>query len=167
VATLKCLCGASFKPNAHQETLIEQARANSMSEILLDCPECMDSVSLSLAPGGRPAPEREPETPPPLRCPVLHCSGWVSLIPPSATAKGAKRRIKEQAFWGCGECGSVWYDANNLQREITAIVKRFAYRKKCYVKRGGKWEPASSLVKGYETRVEAEPVDKVKDYVRG
>jgi hypothetical protein len=76
---------------------------------------------------------------------------------------------KEEPFWGCGECGSMWYDKANLLKEIEAIVNRFKYRKKCYRKVKGEWQPADmeKIPDDYEERVENEPEDDATDYVRG
>ena len=57
------------------------------------------------------------------RCPVSRCSGWVVLVADP----------EERSFWGCGECGSVWYNRSKLFEEICKIINRFPYRQRCYV----------------------------------
>jgi hypothetical protein len=65
----------------------------------------------------------------------------------------------EEAFWGCGECGSVWHAKQDLLQEITAIVRRFPYREHCYENVEGSWEPGkpSKEVADYPERVASEP----------
>lgn len=59
----------------------------------------------------------------------------------------------------------MWYDKENLLKEIDAIVKRFRYRRKCCKKVKGKWESADSPVEpdGYYELVGDEPADGAKD----
>jgi hypothetical protein len=79
------------------------------------------------------------------------------------------REEDEGPFWGCGECGSIWYKKANLFKEIENIVKKFAYRKKCYRKSKREWLPAApdKIPDDYEERVVDEPDDEGDDYVRG
>lgn len=94
----------------------------------------------------------------PYRCPVSHCAGWVDLI-----------EDKTSSFFGCGECGSMWYDEKNFQKEITQIISLYDYRAKCYNMIEDKWMPApfKNEDKNYESLVESEPFDKSKSFIRG
>ncbi|UVM50373.1 MULTISPECIES: hypothetical protein [unclassified Pseudomonas] len=71
-------------------------------------------------------------------------------------------------FWGCGECGSVWYEESNFQKEITEIIARHPYRGGSYEKINGKWLPAtlSSEPVNYEELVKKEPPDENDELVR-
>ncbi|KRD08140.1 hypothetical protein ASE21_15710 [Flavobacterium sp. Root901] len=92
------------------------------------------------------------------RCPVSHCIGWVDLIDDD-----------NSSFFGCGECGSIWYEEKNFQKEITQIISLYEYRTKCYEEIGEKWLPAlfENEDKNYEILVESEPFDKSKSFIRG
>ncbi|WP_276378603.1 hypothetical protein [Flavobacterium sp. H4147] len=94
----------------------------------------------------------------PYRCPVSHCAGWVDLI-----------EDKTSSFFGCGECGSMWHDEKNFQKEITQIISLHDYRAKCYNMIEDKWMPApfKNEDKNYESLVESEPFDKSKSFIRG
>lgn len=92
------------------------------------------------------------------RCPVSHCSGWVVFVdhdPPG--------------FWGCCECGADWEDEGSLQREISNIVVKHAYRAKCYQANGNQWLPAprGDETPDYESLVEAEAWDRSSTFRRG
>jgi hypothetical protein len=89
------------------------------------------------------------------RCPVSACSGWVDFI-----------EGDDRPFWGCGECGSLWYQKVNLLKEIEAITRLFPYRNECYSQVGGEWLPAAHS-DDYERRVEEEPQNQSDDFVRG
>ncbi|MCL2713505.1 MAG: hypothetical protein FWD68_02640 [Alphaproteobacteria bacterium] len=108
----------------------------------------------------RTAPEAG--TPEPLsqerwKCPVSHCDGWVSHV-----------GSDEIAFWGCGECGSVWLDKDNLVREAREIVARFPYRAAFHEDVGGRLRPSRMIgFPGNSEKVEGEPVDTYPDFERG
>jgi hypothetical protein len=125
-----------------------------MHFIMLECPNCGLSSGYDPIAGGEPEEEE-----PGLCCPVSGCTGTVSYV----------EDLEERPFWGCGECGSIWYEEKNLQAEISAIVEKYPYRRKCYVKRGGKWAPAdlSKIPDDYNERVEREPDGVGPEYVRG
>jgi hypothetical protein len=95
----------------------------------------------------------------PLRCPVSHCTGWVSQVTSS----------DEPAFWGCGECGAIWYREESLGQEIADIVVRYPYRAPCYTQTGGTWHPAPVEAEhsDYEDLVQTEPWDERSDFTRG
>jgi hypothetical protein len=57
-----------------------------------------------------------------LRCPCKTCSGYISYIEDSP------------GFWGCGECGSTWFNKDDLFRDIENISKQYSYRQKVYIK---------------------------------
>lgn len=83
----------------------------------------------------------------PLRCPEVCCTGWVSEVDDG-----------DEHFWGCGECGNVWYDRGELDEAIGDIVSQFPYRKKVYRKSKGSWQPVplDDEPEDYEELVEEE-----------
>ncbi len=95
----------------------------------------------------------------PYRCPVSCCAGFVSLVDDE----------DDDSFWGCGECGAIWYEKQKLMDEITAIIKQFDYRLACYEQSNGGWVPASldNEPDEYEDLVYEEPKDESEDCVRG
>jgi len=122
--------------------------------VALECPLCGRAWLAKFAVG--PLEKAQPQ----LRCPVLHCAGWVDHI----ENQGPK------PFWGCGGCGSRWFDLANLHKEISEMVVRYSYRKKCYKKAArGTWLPVPLAKQDgdYEDNVEREPRDKKRSFVRG
>ena len=83
----------------------------------------------------------------PLRCPEIGCTGWISEVDDG-----------DEHFWGCGECGNIWYDRAELDQAIDEIVSQFSYRKKVYRKSEKTWEPVplGKEPRNYEELVEAE-----------
>ena len=57
----------------------------------------------------------------PYRCPVSACAGYVSFNEESE---------EDDEFWGCGECGSIWFDKENLLSEIDQIILQFKVSRK-------------------------------------
>jgi hypothetical protein len=93
------------------------------------------------------------------RCPVSGCAGHVELVTEQDIVP----------HWNCAECGSIWYKKENLLKEISGIVKRFPYRKRCYRKSHDGWAPADSgkISLDYERYIGGEPEDGREDAVRG
>lgn len=155
VLKVKCSeCGKDFTPTDEQKKFIKESKSRDMELIIFECGNCHRSTFYNPQ-TGRPPPDMKEVV---YRCPVSQCSGNVSYI-----------KYEEGPFWGCSECGSMWYDKKNLLKEIDTIVKRFTYRGKCYRKVKGKWEPADSPVEpdDYYEMVAEEPDDGAKDFVRG
>jgi hypothetical protein len=86
-----------------------------------------------------------------LRCPEVTCTGWVSEVDDG-----------DEHFWGCGECGTVWSERDELDDSIREAVKKYPYRKKCYRKSGDTWKPVplDKEPDDYEQRVEQESDDE-------
>ncbi len=86
-----------------------------------------------------------------LRCPEEGCIGWVSFVEPGSG----------EAFWGCGECGSVWSSQAELHKAIEEIVERYEYRRASYVRTEDGWSAASldDEHPDYEELVEEEDLD--------
>jgi hypothetical protein len=153
-------CGATFKPlDTPEADLVRRAAKARIDELNVDCPRCkkwtaINPVAVVAGKDGTVV------STPTYRCPVSACAGWVSYV---ASNK------KKGPFWGCGECGSIWFTKANLLKEIDKIIKKFAYRKKCYRKSKGEWVPAApdKMPDDYEERVENEPEDASDEYVRG
>lgn len=122
-------CRSEFKLNKQQQDFYNRAIDQGMPMIMLECANCGFGFPLQLT--------KQPETQisENYRCPVRRCSGWVSLVD-----------TEEKPFWGCGECGSMWYDKANLFKEITEIVKLYPYRKKSYKKSKSTWIPNQARV---------------------
>lgn len=152
---IKCTgCGRVFTPTGEQMEFIKKARARGMELIMLDCGTGLCYSRYNPQMGKEAAIKKEVA----FRCPASRCTGNVTYV-----------KDDEGPFWGCGACGSIWYDKKNLLKEIDAIVKHFKYRRKCYRKVRGKWAPAarSKEPDDYCEMVEQEPPDKAKEFVRG
>lgn len=83
----------------------------------------------------------------PFRCPESTCIGWVSQV-----------EDDDETFWGCGECGTVWSDSDELSEAIDGAIEKHPYRKKCYRKTRSKWNPVplDKQPDDYEELVEQE-----------
>ncbi|GAB4142385.1 MAG: hypothetical protein Tsb009_12660 [Planctomycetaceae bacterium] len=92
----------------------------------------------------------------PLRCPTPVCIGWVTYI-----------EDDDGNFWGCGECGEVWFSRKDLNAAIKEITDTYNYRKACYTKSGRNWVAADPANEpdDYEELVEDEdyPEDDDED----
>lgn len=153
-------CGKRFNPleTKHAE-MVRRCAADGDKRLAIECPHCEGYTTLNpvgvLA--GKDGSVVSSHT---YRCPVSACAGWVNYVDSDED---------EGPFWGCGECGSIWYKKAALLKEIDTIIKKFSYRKKCYRKVKGAWVPADAdkTPDDYEERVENEPEDESREYVRG
>lgn len=147
-------CHRTFTLSNQQAILVTDMLKRNLNFIMIECPLCGLATNY----------KAENETmqkliqPSPYRCPVSHCSGWVEFIDENSSG-----------FFGCGECGSMWYEEKNLQKEITHIISLYNYRAKCYEMISYKWIPASfkNEDKNYSYLVDFEPLDKIKNFIRG
>jgi uncharacterized Zn finger protein len=145
------ICKHVFRPSDEQNAFIDRSRGKGMKFVMLKCPNCGSHSSVSIV-------EEPPEPEVTYRCPVAGCWGWVSEVDDGG-----------DKFWGCGECGSIWRSLASLEKEITAIVARFPYRRKSYRKKGAHWAPGelTKEVSDYEDRVASEPPDSSDEFERG
>jgi hypothetical protein len=146
------ICKHNYVPKKQQAKFMAESREKGMKFVMLSCLRCGSGCSVQLVPD---APEHEP----PYRCPVAGCYGWVSHV----------QETPRKSFWGCGECGSIWKTLAALEKEITAIVAKYAYRKKSYRKKAGNWLPADPTKEpsDYDERVLSEAADESESFERG
>ena len=157
--TIECQkCGKRFDPlSTPFADMIRCFAEGKQADLGIECPLCAKYTNFN--PTAFMAGEAATPSAEPYRCPVSCCAGFVSFV----------EDADEEPFWGCGECGSIWYDKAKLFEEITAIVEQHKYRKRCYQKKKGQWIPADpdKEIADYEDRVYDEPEDESEDYVRG
>ncbi|MFB3302429.1 MULTISPECIES: hypothetical protein [unclassified Pseudomonas] len=148
------LCKETFELDAKQKQFIAPLVAKGQRFIMIECPSCGSSTQYVKAEQPLVTALRAAN----YRCPISQCAGWVDLTDEQSPP-----------FWGCGECGSVWYEEKNLQKEITAIISSFPYRAGSYKKLNGEWIPSdlNSEPKDYEELVAKEPADEHDELVRG
>ncbi|WP_348749476.1 hypothetical protein [Pseudomonas rhodesiae] len=148
------ICDKIFALDAQQHKLIAPMIAKGQRFIMIECPCCGSSTQYVKAEEFLP-PQTDVQN---YRCPVTQCAGWVDFIDEPT-----------RPFWGCGECGSVWYEEKNLQKEITSIIALYPYRASSYKQMNGKWVPGDlrSEAANYEELVEKEPADDHDALVRG
>ncbi len=145
-------CHHCFNPNEAIDQSMRKAQVRGEGLVMLECSACFSDIAWR--PNASP-----PETP--FRCPVSHCSGWVSKLLSDEM---------DRSVLACGECGSEWRDPINFFIEITEIQAQYAYRTSCY-RRGSsiEWSPApfDLEVADYEQKVRDEPLDQKTTFVRG
>jgi uncharacterized Zn finger protein len=149
---IKCSqCNIEFVPAKEQQDFIIQSTSKGMNLIMLECPKCGKLFPINpILSGEVTIPESKP-----LRCPVPRCVGLVSKIDDDNTS-----------FYGCGECGSIWYDKKNLYAEILNIIEIYPYRDSEYIMKGEAILP-SLEIKDYEIQVLKEKEEKRQGFVRG
>ncbi|WP_124365009.1 hypothetical protein [Pseudomonas sp. R3-52-08] len=148
------VCNETFELDAQQQKFVAPLVAKGQNFIMIECPSCGSSTQFVKAAESADG-SVEPAN---YRCPISQCAGWVDLVeePP-------------RSFWGCGACGSIWYEEKNLQKEITGIVALHRYRASSYKQLDGRWVPGdlSSEPENYEELVEKELADDHDQLVRG
>ncbi len=159
IKKIKChTCNKLFTPRDFQINHIKESKQKGCRIISLNCSLCKGDIAYD------PINEKSinmyaKEEELVYRCPIARCTGWVSY---------ASEESDEKSFWGCGECGSIWYNRENLFGEISDIVKKYKYRRKCYIKQKQEWKPADldKEHKDYEDLVVEEEQDKKESYKR-
>jgi uncharacterized Zn finger protein len=150
---IKCPhCNNNFIPDKKQAQFLIDAKVNAMSFIMLNCPNCKKSFPFNPTKLSDVLPG---QTEKPLRCPILGCTGLVS-------------HIKEDSFYGCGECGSIWRDKKNLFRDIANSIKSYSYRSKVYLKEMNRYLPVEpdKEPKDYDDKVRKEKAEKLTSFER-
>lgn len=119
---IKCdQCKETFTASEDQSSFILQSQKKGMKFIMLECLSCYGSFSLNPQTLEVPvAPMRMPEDG--LRCPCSSCCGLISYVD------------DKPPFWGCGECGTVWFSKADLFQNISESIKKHPYRAKVYRK---------------------------------
>lgn len=138
-------CKKFFTATKEQDEFIADAQKKGMSFIMIRCPHCATSYPLNPQSMELPLTDME-ENSVDFRCPKKTCCGVISHIddhPP---------------FWGCGECGSVWFDINELYKDIELILEKFPYRAIAYRLENNKYYPALTQpsVREYEDMIQNE-----------
>lgn len=148
------VCKETFELNAQQQSFVLPLVEKGQRFIMIECPCCGSSTQYVKTADSVQNQNQDVN----YRCPITQCTGWVDFID-----------THSPPFWGCGECGSVWYEERNFQKEITEIVTRHPYRAGSYEKINDKWLPASlsSEPANYEELVKKEPPDEHDELVRG
>ena len=152
-----CECGKAFEASENCPSVnLAAARKAGLTSIKFECKNCRRWVDFNPVTG---KPNKSRASVKAHRCPVAGCAGWVSRV----------KEEGEKPFWGCGECGSVWFRVSNLLKEVDQIIRRYPYRKHCYVKTDGKWQPGDSdnEPRGYEAKIGREEPDESNEYLRG
>jgi hypothetical protein len=151
---LKCTqCTKEFVPTKEQQNFILSAKEKGMKFIMIKCPNCAKSFPFNPILLGEYNPENKA-----IQCPVPRCVGFVSFI-----------NDEKKNFYGCGECGSIWYDKKNLNKEIKVIIEKYSYRTNVYSINNEAIEPVplDQEPKDYENWVSKEEEEKRKNFVRG
>ncbi|WP_347928397.1 hypothetical protein [Pseudomonas helvetica] len=153
-STQRQVCKEIFELNAQQQSFVLPLVEKGQRFIMIECPCCGSSTQYVKTADSAQNQNQDIN----YRCPITQCAGWVDLID-----------THSPPLLGCGECGSVWYEESNFQKEITEIVARHPYRAGSYEKINGKWLPAtlSSEPANYEELVQKEPPDENDELVRG
>ena len=146
-------CHHDFEPQDPQKRLIERLESSENGGlVMLECPNCFKDIEFRVGDKGNSNPYT-------YRCPVIGCTGWVSFITEQADEK----------FWGCGECGSIWYKEENLYKYISESISKYQYRSSCYKKIENSFIPGeeSEEASNYEDLVEREPKEFGDEFVKG
>lgn len=101
---IKCpSCSKIFEPGENDESRINKAIGQNQKLVMMDCPICYKYIPIH--------PDdlmllHESRDEPVIDCPL--CSeGIVSFV-----------EDETETFWGCGECGNVWFSKKELDDAI-------------------------------------------------
>ena len=105
---IKCpKCLKIFQPEKKDEKLLIDAINKKQSLFMMKCPFCYKSIPINPC-DLMSAQERIDEEV--IECPICK-EGIISYIDDDT-----------EQFWGCGECGNVWFSKAELDKEIKHIL---------------------------------------------
>ena len=103
---IKCpKCQKFFEANSQQKTLIDRAIDKNMKLLFVECPECCRNVPINPSDLLSTEPQKDEDIEQ-FECPICH-EGIVCYVSDD-----------DEKFWGCGECGNVWFSKSELDNAI-------------------------------------------------
>lgn len=121
-------CKETFTASPDQISFISDSQKKGMRFIMLECLSCYSNFSLDPLTMELPVPQKTTNEDH-LRCPCDSCYGLISYID------------NPKPFWGCGECGTVWFAKADLSDAIAKSIEKHPYRAKVYRKKGNNFLP--------------------------
>lgn len=104
-------CQKIFKADFQQELLVSAAIKKNQRLIFIKCPECFKTVPINPKNLFSKYPPKDSDTKnldaEPIKCPICQ-DGIISYIDDG-----------DEKFWGCGECGNVWFSKESLNEAIS------------------------------------------------
>jgi DNA-directed RNA polymerase subunit M/transcription elongation factor TFIIS len=103
-------CQEFFEANSHQKSLVDKAIKKNMGLLFVECPKCYKDVPIDpqnlLSKEPQKDENQKNKSAEMIECPICH-EGAVSYIDDG-----------DERFWGCGECGNVWFTKSELEKAI-------------------------------------------------
>ncbi|MCT2562824.1 hypothetical protein [Chryseobacterium herbae] len=121
-------CKQTFTASGEQASFILDSQKKGMRFIMLECSSCYNGFPLNPQTMDPPDPQKATDEDH-LRCPISSCYGLISYVE------------DEKPFWGCGECGTVWFTQTDLFEAIGNSIEKHPYRAKVYTKKGNTFLP--------------------------
>ncbi|PIT13117.1 hypothetical protein [Snodgrassella alvi] len=142
-------CKKEFITSEEQDRFILASRKKSMKFIMIKCPHCSMSYAFNPMHLNNPENKKTPVVNG-LRCPKETCAGIVSYIEDTPP------------FFGCGECGNVWFKKEDLYGDIKNIISKYPYRNHVYNIVNGEYLPVpdKEIPSYYDKKVDLEWDDK-------
>lgn len=133
-------CRNNFSPTKIQEKFIKESIEKRMTLIMIQCELCHHTIPFNPLNMNQDITSNEEL----LRCPVIGCYGYVSLI--------------EKDEFGCGECGNIWESKKDLFNDIRKIITKYPYRANVYIFEKSSIKPVSLIAepKNYNDMVRKE-----------
>ncbi|EJX0633969.1 hypothetical protein ODD08_004050 [Salmonella enterica] len=138
-------CKKKFIASEEQEKFISDSRNKGMKFMMIKCPHCSMSYPFNPMLSNTSSPTERPVGDG-LRCPKETCSGIVSYID------------DVPSFWGCGECGNVWFKKDDLYSDIKSITNKYPYRGCAYKIIDNEYFPAADedIPASYDEQIKSE-----------
>ena len=99
-------CQKIFKADSQQKLLIDTARKNNQRLIFIECSKCFKDVPIDpnnlLSKIPQKDEDKKNKSIQAIKCPICQ-EGIVTYID-----------TEDEKFWGCGECGNVWFSKEDL-----------------------------------------------------
>ena len=108
-------CQKIFAPKSEVESLVVDAINKGQRLLIIECPECYKDVPIDptnlMSKESQKDEVLKKQTAENIQCPICD-EGIVTYI-----------ENGEEKFWGCGECGNVWFTKDSLEKDILAKAR--------------------------------------------
>ena len=99
-------CQEIFDADSQQESMIDTAIKNNQRLVFIECPECYKDIPINpkdlLSNEPQKDEDKKNKSYELIECPICH-EGVVCYVDDG-----------DKKFWGCGECGNVWFSREAL-----------------------------------------------------
>ena len=109
-------CQDVFEADSQQKKLVNAVLEKNQRLVFVECPKCYKDVPINpkdlLSREPQKDESKKDKSFEQIKCPICH-EGLVCHV-----------ANKDGEFWGCGECGNVWYSKSELDKAFKSSLNQ-------------------------------------------